>query len=184
MSVRSPLSSVVHRRRLLLLPVAVAVLAACGSSTDSKPTPTVIAGLDPCVVGSWKSVSVSGTVTSADGSLHIPLSGGAGQQAVIRPDGTVTLVYDGSDPEKGTGTDGATYTIANAGQFAGKLRTSGNQATLDVIDAGSATQTISRNGTVLQKSDPQPEQVSTYTCKSRSTLAVTTFGITVNWVPA
>lgn len=158
-------------------------LAACGSST-AQPSATVIAGLDPCVVGSWKSVGVSGTVTSADGSLHIPLTGGAGQQAVIRPDGTVTLTYDGSDPEKGNGSDGATYTITNAGQFAGKLRTSGNQTTLDVTDAGNATQTISKNGTVLQKSDPQAEQVSTYTCKSRSTFAVTTFGITVNWVPA
>ena len=169
-------------RLVVILPVAAAVACACGSS--GAPSPTVIAGLDPCVVGSWKSVSVSGTVTSADGSLHIPLSGGAGQQAVIRPDGTVTLVYDGSDPEKGNGSDGATYTITNAGQFAGKLRTSGNQATLDVTDAGTATQTISKNGTVLQKSAPQPEQVSTYTCKSHSTLAVTTFGITVNWVPA
>ena len=144
----------------------------------------MIAGLDPCVVGSWKSAGVSGTVSSADGSLHIPLSGGAGQQAVIRADGTVTLVYDGSDPEKGTGTDGAAYMITNAGQFTAKLRTSGNQATLDVVDAGTATQTISKNGSVLQKSDPQPEQVSTYTCKAHSAFAVTTFGITVNWVPA
>lgn len=170
-------------RQVFIVPVVAAALAACGSSTG-QPSPTVIAGLDPCVVGTWKSASVSGTVTSADGSLHIPLSGGAGQQAVIRADGTVTLVYDGSEPEHGTGTDGGTYTITNAGQFAGKLRTSGNQATLDVTDAGTATQTITKDGTVLQKSAPQPEQVSTYTCKSRSTLAVTTFGITVNWVPA
>jgi len=179
----SRVSSVLRFRRLLVVPVAAVALAACGSSSD-KPTPTVIAGLDPCLVGSWKSVGVSGTVTSADGSLHIPLSGGAGRHAVIRPDGGVTLVYDGSDPEKGIGSDGATYTIDNAGQFAGKLRTSGNQATLDVTDSGNATQTISKNGTALQKSAPQPEQVSTYTCKSRSTLAVTTFGITVKWVPA
>jgi hypothetical protein len=166
----------------LVLPAAAAALAACGSST--QPSPTVIAGLDPCVVGSWKSVGVSGTVTSADGSLHIPLSGGAGQQAVIRANGTVALVYDGSDPEKGTGSDGAAYTITNAGQFAAKLRTSGHQATLDVTDTGTATQTISRNGTVLQKSDPQPEQVSTYTCKPHTSFGVTTFGITVSWVPA
>ena len=170
-------------RLVFILPVVAASACACGSSNTSGPSPTVIAGLDRCVVGSWKSASVSGTVTSADGSLHIPLSGGAGQQAVIRPDGTVTLVYDGSDPEKGTGSDGATYTIANAGQFAGKLRTSGNQATLDVTDSGTATQTISKNGTVLQKSDPQPEQVSTFTCRSHAKLAVTTFGITVHWVP-
>ena len=183
MNLGSRASSLLRFRRLLVVPMAAAALAACGSSSD-KPTPTVVAGLDPCVVGSWRSVGVSGTVTSADGSLHIPLSGGAGQQAVIRPDGSVTLVYDGSDPEKGTGTDGATYTITNAGQLAGRLRTSGNQATLDITDAGNATQTISKNGTVLQKSDPQAEQVSTYTCKSRSTFAVTTFGITVNWVPA
>ena len=170
-------------RPVFILPAAAAALAACGSSSG-KPSPTVIAGLDPCVVGTWKSVSVSGTVTSADGSLHIPLSGGAGQQVVIRADGTVTLVYDGAEPEHGTGTDGGAYAITNAGQFAGKLRTSGNQATLDVTDAGTATQTITKDGTVLQRSAPQPEQVSTYTCKSRSTFAVTTFGITVNWVPA
>ena len=144
----------------------------------------MIAGLDPCLVGTWKSVSVSGTVTSSDGSLRIPLSGGAGQMVVIRADGTATLSYDGSDPEHGVGTDGGTYIIANAGQFSGKLRASGNQATLDVTDAGNATQTISRNGTVLQRSDPQPEQVSTYSCRSRSSLAVTTFGITVHWVPS
>lgn len=172
-----------RQRRLLVVSLAAAALAACGSAT-AKPSPKVIAGLDPCVVGSWKSVGVTGTVTSADGSLQIPLSGGAGQQAVVRSDGTVSLSYDGSDPENGNGNDGATYTITNAGQFAGKLRTSGNQATLDVTAAGNATQTISKNGTVLQKTGPQPEQVSTYTCKSRSTLAVTTFGITVNWVPA
>ena len=183
MTIPSHVLASLRPRRLLAVPLAAAALAACGSAT-TQPRSTVIPGLDPCVVGSWKSVSVSGTVTSADGSLHIPLSGGAGQQAVIRPDGTVTLVYGGSDPEKGTGSDGATYTIANAGQLAGKLRTSSNQATLDVTDAGTATQTISKNGTVLQKSDPQPEQVSTYTCKSHSMLAVTTFGITVHWMPA
>ena len=170
-------------RLVFMVPVAAMALAACGSSTG-QPSPSVIAGLDPCVVGSWKSVSVSGTVTSADGSLHIPLSGGAGQHVVIRADGTVTLVYDGSDPEQGTGTDGAAYSITDTGQFAGKLRTSGNQATLDVTDAGTATQTITKDSTVLQKSAPQPEQVSTYACKSRSTFAVTTFGITVNWAPA
>lgn len=169
--------------RAVFILAAAAALTACGSAS-TRPSATVIAGLDPCVVGAWRSVSVSGTVTSADGSLHIPLSGGAGQQAVVRPDASVTLVYDGSDPEKGNGSDGAAYTITNAGQFAGKLRTSGNQVTLDVTDAGTATQTISKNGTVLQKSNPQPEQVSTYTCKSHSALAVTTFGITVSWVPS
>ena len=144
----------------------------------------MIAGLDPCTVGTWKSVSVSGTVTSSDGSLRIPLSGGAGQMVVIRADGTATLSYDGSDAEHGMGSDGATYTIANAGQFSGRVRTSGKQATLDVTDAGNATQTISKNGTVLQRSDPQPEQVSMYTCQSHSSLAVTTSGITVHWVPS
>jgi hypothetical protein len=127
---------------------------------------------------------VSGTVVSSDGTLRIPLSGGAGQQAVIRADGTLSLVFDGSSPEQGTGTDHSTYTITNAGQYDGKLRTSKGQATLDVTDAGTATQSISKDGTVLQKATPQPEQVSTYTCKAHSALAVTTFGITVNWVPA
>lgn len=69
---------------------AASLLVACGGSTPS-PSPTVIAGLDPCVVNSWKSTGVHGTVSNADGSIHIPLSGGAGELAVIRRDGTVAL---------------------------------------------------------------------------------------------
>lgn len=172
-----------RRRLAFVLPLAAGALAACGSSSTG-PSARVIAGLDPCLVGSWKSTGVSGTVTNSDGNLHIPLSGGGGEQAVIRPDGTVSLVFDGSSPEQGVGTDHSTYTITNAGQYDAKLRTHSGQATLDVTDAGTATQTISKDGTVLQKATPQPEQVSTYTCKAHTSLAVTTFGITVSWVPA
>ena len=162
---------------------AASTLVACGGSTPS-PTPTVIAGLDPCVVGTWKSTGVHGTVSNADGSIHIPLSGGAGEIAVIRRDGTVALDYSSAQPQLGTGTDGGNYSITIAGRVSGRLRTAGGQATLDISDTSAATQIISKDGTVLQKINPPPEQLSTYTCSAGSKLAVTTNGITTEWTPS
>lgn len=172
-----------HRSRvLMLMPISAAsTLAACGAG--STATPTVVAGLDRCVVGTWKSSGVHGTVSSADGSIHIPLSGGANQTVVIRRDGTVALDYNAAQPQKGTGTDGGAYSITITGHLTGRLRTSGAQATLDITDPSSATQTISKDGVVLQRINPPPEQVSTYTCSSGSKLGVTTNGITTEWAP-
>lgn len=162
---------------------AASVLVACGGSTPSA-TPTVVAGLDPCVVGTWKSTGVHGTVSSADGSIHIPLSGGADEIAVIRRDGTVALDYSAAQPQEGTGTDGGKYAITIAGHVTGRLRATGGKATLDITDSTTATQTISKDGSVLQKINPPPEQSSTYTCGGGSQLAVTTNGITTDWTPS
>lgn len=171
-------------RILALAPLgAASVLVACGGSTPT-PAPTVIAGLDPCVVNTWKSTGVHGTVSNADGSIHIPLSGGAGEIAIIRRDGTVVLDYTSAQPQLGTGTDGARYSITITGRVNGRIRTAGGRATLDIADTSAATQTISKDGTVLQKINPPPEQVSTYTCSAGSTLAVTTNGITTDWTPS
>lgn len=170
-------------RIVVSAPFAVASLAACGGTTAS-PTPTVVAGLDPCVVGTWKSTGVHGTVSNADGSIHIPLSGGAGEVAVIRRDGTVALDYSGAQPQQGNGTDGGNYSITVVGQLNGRLRTSAGQATLDISDRTAATQTISKDGVVLQRINPPAEQVSTYTCSARSKLTVTTSGITTEWTPS
>jgi hypothetical protein len=163
--------------------VLASILTACGGSS-TPATPTVVAGLDPCTVGSWKSTGVHGTVSSNDGSIRIPLSGGAGDGAVIRRDGTVALDYSSAEPQQGTGTDGGHYSITVTGHLTGRLRAAGGVATLDVGDPSTATQTISKDGVVLQRVNPPPEQVSTYTCKAGSALAVTTNGITVDWAPA
>lgn len=172
-----------HRSRVLVLvPISAAsALAACGGG--STATPTVVAGLDPCVVGTWKSTGVHGTVSSADGSIHIPLSGGGNQSAVIRRDGTVALDYSAAKPQTGTGTDGGMYSITITGRLTGRLRAGSGQATLDVTDPSTATQTISKDGVVLQRVNPPPEQVSTYTCSAGSKLAFTTNGITIEWTP-
>ncbi len=152
-------------------------VAGCGS-------PAVKAGLDPCIVGSWRTTGVHGTVTSSDGTLHIPLTGGAGQKTVLRGDGTVTVVYDGSAPQVGTGTDGSTYTINVTGQIAGTVKTDGDQVTLDITDPQDATQTISKDGAVLQTVNPPGEEVSTYACSAHRSLTVTTNGISLAFVPS
>lgn len=163
-----------------VLVLAAVALGGCGSSGGS-PTPTIKPGLDPCVVGTWKSTAAHGTVNSADGTLHIPLSGGEGQALVIRRDGTAVLTYDGSSPEQGTGTDGSKYVVSITGQVAGRVTTSAGQLTFDVNDQNSATQKITKDGAVLQSVHSSPQLVSTYSCSSRSTLTAVSNGITVTF---
>ncbi|HEX6539648.1 MAG TPA: hypothetical protein VF155_10745 [Candidatus Dormibacteraeota bacterium] len=165
-----------------LIALGVPGLAACGSS-GGAPSPTIKPGLDACVVGTWKSTGAHGTVTSSDGTLHIPLSGGAGQLTVIRRDGTATITYDGAQPLRGVGTDGSTYMVSASGQIAGTVRTGGGQVTLDVANPDNATQTISKDGAVLQTTHAPPELVSPYTCTAHTAFDVTTNGITVTMVP-
>lgn len=169
-------------RAVVLIALGTSGLAACGAPGTS-PSPSIKAGLDRCVVGTWKSTAAHGTVTSSDGTLHIPLSGGAGQVTVIRRDGTATITYDGADPLRGMGSDGSTYMVSASGQIAGTVRTVGGQVTLDISNPDNATQAISKDGTVLQTTHAPPELVSPYTCTAHTAFDVTTNGITVHMVP-
>lgn len=159
-------------------------IGGCGGSSTGTPTASVKAGLDACIVGTWKSTGSQGTVSSADGTIHIALTGGEGQSLVIRRDATALLVYDGSSPEKGTGTDGGAYVVTFTGDLTGTVRTAGNQLTFDTSTPDTATLRITKDGVVLQTTHAPPEQVSEYSCTTHKKLAVVTNGITTTFVPA
>jgi hypothetical protein len=149
------------------------------STGSAAPT-----GFDSCVVGTWQSTTVSGTLTNSNGSVSIPLSGGGGEIAVIQSDGSIGISYKATSPETGKGTDGARYTVSFKGKLSGQLSTSNGTATFTINDPRAATQTIARDGTVVAQTHPPTQEQTTYTCTPGQALTVTTSGITTHWVPA
>lgn len=196
-----------HRHHHGLLAGATLVLlllAACGGSGSTSPSGNPssssapasqsaepsgsgsTAGLDSCVVGSWKTTGVSGSAKlSASVTLQLT-GGGAGGVITVNQDGSFKEDYSGDTPWTATGSDGGTYQVAFAGSLVGTVTASQGQATLTISSGSNATQTISKDGASQGQIQAQPSTShDTYTCTAGAALSVTgSDGITTNAVPA
>jgi hypothetical protein len=150
------------------------------SPIASTAAPTTSSGLDSCLIGSWHSTGVSGTLKSTDGSVSVPLSGGAGEVAVIRPDGIIAVNYAASTPETGTGSDGAAYTLTTSGELVGHLVAAAGRATWTIDDPKSAVEAITKDGSIVARLHPPAHEDSTYTCRG-GMLAVSSGDLTTTW---
>ena len=154
------------------------VLAGCGSGSTPSPTPpptsAAATAVDPCLVGTWKAVSVTGSLTDPGGSA-IRLAGGAGGVLTVNADGSLHIDDTNAQPDTGTANDGSVYTITSSGSGSGRVVTTAGQLTVTLDTTAAITQTIARNGTVLSSQTPTTA-TDTYQCTRGRTLVITSPG--------
>ena len=170
-----------RRRRFPIAPAAAAMAIAvcsCGSSVDSgaTATPTAVA-LSTCLVGTWKSVSISGSITVA--GSRVTLSGGAGELLTITAGGSIRTDDRTTAPLAGTASDGSAYTLAQSGTATGTISATGGRITVKLDQPTPLTITLSKNGTVLQSQHPG-SATDSYTCAVGTSLVITGAGGTVS----
>ncbi len=164
--------------RLLSMTIAsvatMAAISSCGSSPSSgaSTSPPAVT-LDHCLVGTWKSMNIRGTIMV--GGVQATLSGGAGELVTITTAGTIRTDDTNTGPVAGTGTDGNVYTVTSSGTATGTITAAGGRIAIKLDQPTPLTVTLSRNGTVLQTQHPGPATDS-YTCMAGSSLLITGAG--------
>lgn len=180
---------------VVVLAAIAMTAAACGGSagspaasappTAAAPATATPAQFDTCVVGTWKSTTVSGTIDYQDvgGASSVPLTGGSGDVFVIKSDTSYSLDFSGDTPERGTGNDGAAYVVTTTGRLVGTAATSGGELTL-VTGTGSTDKiSLTRNGAAFRSGSIMNNQVFGYTCSRATSLKLTQGGITYTYLP-
>lgn len=168
-------------RRGLATVVAAAVTAviacSCGSGTGgATPTPTAVA-LDHCLVGTWKSMTITGSISV--GGARITLSGGAGELLTIAASGSIRTDDSNTTALTGTAADGTAYKLAQTGTATGTIGASAGRVAVKLDQPTPLTVTLFKNGAVLQSQHPG-SATDSYTCTAGSSLVITGGGGTVS----
>ncbi len=175
-------------RRLLGVAATIAttlVVAGCDSSPAapaSTPTPTtaVIAGptaIDPCLVATWKSTGISGTITI--GGAKVAITGGVGEVLTIGAGGTIKTDETNTTPVKGSAADGTQYTLLQTGTATGKIASSAEKISVTLDQPTTLTVALLKNGVQVQSQHPGSASDS-YTCSAGTSLTITGGGGTVS----
>lgn len=168
------------RRLPVVLAVTGAAIAMCSCDSSQSGgatlTPTVVT-LDHCLVGTWKSMSISGGITV--GGSRVTLAGGAGELLTITAVGSIRTDDSNTSPLTGTGADGGAYKLTQSGTATGTISATAGRITVKLDQPTPLTVTLSKNGTVLQSQHPG-SATDSYTCTATSSLVITGGGGTVS----
>jgi hypothetical protein len=171
-------------RRGFAIVIAATAAALAVSSCDSSPsggatataTPAPVA-LDHCLVGTWKSTTITGSITIA--GARVTLSGGAGELLTIGASGSIRTDDSTTTPLTGTATDGSAYKLGQTGTATGTISASGGRIMVKLDQPTPLTVTLYKNGAVLQSQHPGSASDS-YTCTAGASLVITGGGGTVS----
>ncbi len=153
-------------------------ICSCGSpqGTGAGASPTAVT-LDHCLVGSWKSASISGGLTV--GAAEVNLTGGAGEVLVIDTSGALRTDDSNTAPLTGTAMDGTAYKITETGKGTGTVSATAGRIAVKLDQPTQVTVTLSKNGAVVQTQHPG-SATDSYTCSPASSLVITGGGGTVS----
>ena len=150
--------------------LCIVVVAGCGggASDGSTSSPTAGSTVDPCLVNTWVSISVSGEVQGQVAQI----SGGTGEKVTIGGDGSIQIDDSDVAPLHVTA-QGKSAQVKQSGRGSGKVISSGGnrvQVTLDSSDL--AQQVFDATGANAQGT---PQAVPTavtlsYTCSANRQL--------------
>lgn len=161
-------------RSLVAFPAAIlaATAVACGQAATS-PSASQAPPVDACLVNTWVSQDVSGSITS--GAATYTLKGGAGLVLTVKSDGTYTM--DGSSVRDIViaAPDGSVAgKIATTGTESGTLKTANGKVTVSRTQGDVTTQTLDQNGAPQGTPDPgTANQTHGYTCTPNQSLVET-----------
>ena len=168
------------RRLPLILAVTTATIAVCSCDSpptaSASPTPTPVV-LDHCLVGTWKSATISGSISIS--GARVPLSGGAGEVLLIGPTGSVSTDDTHTAPLAGTAPDGSAYKLAQSGTATGRISASAGRISVKLDQPTQLTVSLFRNGALVQSQHPG-SATDSYTCTAGSSLVITGSGGTVS----
>jgi hypothetical protein len=158
--------------------VALAAACSCGPSPDTgaSASPTA-AVLDHCLVGTWKSMTISGGLTIS--GARVNLTGGAGELLTITASGAIRTDDSNTAPLSGTATDGSVYRIAETGKGTGTITVTPGRIAVTLDQPTPITVTLTKNGTVMQTQHPG-SATDSYSCSQGSSLVITGSGGTVS----
>ncbi|MBJ7593251.1 MAG: hypothetical protein JF886_00075 [Candidatus Dormibacteraeota bacterium] len=166
-------------RRFLIVVAGATVLAACscGSSpSDATATPTAVV-LDHCLVGTWKSTNITGSITIA--GSPVTLSGGAGEVITIAATGAIRTDDSNTAALTGTAAGGSAYKLAQSGTATGTISATRGRVAVKLDQPTTLTLTLSKDGAVVQSQHPG-SATDSYTCAAGSSLVITGGGGTVS----
>jgi hypothetical protein len=169
-----------HRRLAVVIASAMGAAAVCScdsspsASATATPTPLV---LDHCLVGSWKSMTISGSITVA--GVSVTLSGGAGELLTIGASGILSTDDTHTAPLTGTAADGTSYKLAQTGTATGTIIAGAGRIAVKLDQPTQLTVSLYRNGALLQSQHPG-SATDSYTCTAGSSLVITGGGGTVS----
>ncbi len=165
--------------------VAIAVCG-CGSTPGPAATPTASptatavvngpSGLDHCLVGTWKSIGISGSLTV--GGADVNLTGGAGEVLTIAATGAIRTDDSSTAPITGSAPDGTAYELAQTGTGTGTITSAAAKVTITLDEPNTVTTTLYKNGTAVQTQHPGSANDS-YTCTPGTALILTSAAGTV-----
>ena len=167
-----------HRGAAIGMTVAAAVLlCSCDSSPAPSSASATAVALDQCLVGTWKSTSISGGITIA--GAHVTLSGGAGELITFASSGRIRTDDSNTAPLTGTATDGTVYKLAQTGVATGTVTAAAGRLAVTLDQPTPLTVSLYKNGALLQSQHPGPA-TDAYTCAAGSSLVITGGGGTVS----
>ncbi len=164
---------------LVIAAAATAVaVCACASSPSggASATPTAVA-LDHCLVGTWKSSTISGGITIA--GARVTLSGGAGEVLTISASGSLGTDDTHTAPLSGAAPDGTAYKLVQSGTAFGSISATAGRIAVKLNQPTQLTVSLYRNGTLLQTQHPG-SATDSYACAAGSSLVITGAGGTVS----
>ncbi|MGH7722897.1 MAG: hypothetical protein ACRENL_08745, partial [Candidatus Dormibacteria bacterium] len=136
---------------------------------------------DPCLVGTWKSVAVSGSLTVA--GAHVDLTGGAGEVLTISASGRVRSDDSGTAALTGTAPDGTAYRLTQTGTATGTITGAAGKLTIELDSPSTVTVTLYRDGVQVQSQHPGAANDS-FLCTARTALILTSAsGTVVRYAP-
>ena len=152
------------------------------SSSSTSSVALSATGVDQCLVGSWKSTMVTGTVTIS--GTQYTFTGGAGESLIIKADGTYADDHAGEQQVTGTG-GGHTVVITNTGADSGTIVAAAQQVTIKPTDPSTVTQTVQQDGTTVSTTHPAASTSAQYGCNQGGGFTVTTGGgLAFQYMPA
>jgi hypothetical protein len=151
---------------------SLVALAGCGGSgnTSSSGGGGASAAIDSCLVGTWTSTGVSGTINGSPAQA----SGGSGEKATFNSDGSVEI-DDSNTTTLQITTSGQTVALKQTGKGSGKATTTADKVTV-TLDPGStlSTQTVDASGAPLGTPDASQTTVTaTFKCSQGQSLQLT-----------
>jgi hypothetical protein len=171
-----------RRRLAIVIASAATALAVCSCDSSpsvgatATPTPTAVA-LDHCLVGTWKSMTISGNISIA--GARVTLSGGAGEVLTIAASGSLRTDDNNTAPLTGAATDGTAYKLAQTGTATGTISATAGRIAVKLDQPTQLTVSLYRNGALLQSQHPG-SATDSYTCTAGSSLVITGGGGTVS----
>lgn len=162
-----------------------AVFVGCGSSapqapagtagTTFSPTPSPTAGIDHCIVGSWR--AAGGMLPWQHNGVPLTVTGGGGAVTTYNADGSYSADFANAQPYTATTSDGHRLSVTATGATSGTFTASAGEFSLFSAQT-TLTVTERIDGAVTSTQHASKTSSGRYNCNSTTQLTLSSGGST------